>query len=143
MICILWFFANLATISQSSFKVERIFNLIYDVTIILPKMIMSYQPSKIWQAYYNFLGNLTAISQFSCKVVRIFNLICDVTIILPKNDNELSTIKNLTCILWLFCKPDSHLTIQLQSSYHTILVLHWWKNIYFNLWCYHNPIEEW
>ena len=110
---------------------------------------MSYQPSKIWHAYYDFLANQAAASQSSCKVVttlylfcieeRIFNLIYDLTIILPKNDNELSTVENLTCILWFFCKPGSHLTIQLQSSYHTIFVLHWRKNIVHNLWCYHNP----
>ena len=112
-------------------------------------MIMSYQPSKIWHAYYDFLANQAAASQSSCKVVTtlylfcikkiIFSLIYDLTVILPKNDNELSTVKNLTCILWFFCKPGSHLTIQLQSSYHTIFLLHWRKNIVHNLWCYHNP----
>jgi hypothetical protein len=101
---------------------------------------MSCQTSKIWHAYYDFFGNLTAISQSSCKVVKIFNLIYDVTTILPKNDNELSNIQNLTCILWFFCNPGSHLTFQLQSSYHTIFVLHWRKNIVHNLWCYHNLI---
>ena len=39
----------------------------------------------------------------------------------------------------IFYKLGSHLTIQLQSSYHTIFVLHWRKNIVHNLWCYHNP----
>ena len=49
------------------------------------------------------------ISQSSCKVVTILYLFCikerilyiiyDVTIILMKNDNELSTVENLICIL--------------------------------------------
>jgi hypothetical protein len=110
---------------------------------------MSYQLSKIWHAYYDFFANPATVSQSSCKVVTILYLFCieerilyiiyDVTINLPKNDNELSTVENLTCILWFFCKPGNRLTIQLQSSYHTIFVLHWRKNIVHNLWCYHNP----
>ena len=112
-------------------------------------MIMSYPPSKIWHACYDFFANRAATSQSSCKVVttlylfcieeRIFYFIYDVTLILLKNNNELSTIENLTCMLWFFCKPGSHLTIQLQSSCHTIFVLYWRKNIIPNWWHYYNP----
>ena len=58
---------------------------------------------------HDFFANPAATSQSNCKVVntlylfcieeKIFNLIYDVAIIVPKNDNELSTVKNLTCIL--------------------------------------------
>ena len=116
-------------------------------------MIRNYELSNISKRLtcilYFFFANQAAASQSSCKVVttlylfcieeRILYIIYDVTITLPKKDNELSTVENLTCILWFFCKPGSYLTIQLQSRYHAIFVLYWRKNIVHNLWCYHNP----
>jgi hypothetical protein len=45
-------------------------------------MIMSYEPSNIWQAYYNFFVKPAATSQSSYKVFAILRLFCIAKIIL-------------------------------------------------------------